>query len=223
MNWVIYNFLKTFEVSEQKVSTFVCSKTTTETDNQSVRIDTFEDRYDFRWVVLVFQPSHCKLIFDISDQFVFQRCTSSPNFFVWHIVDCAPNLHVRLVAIECFIEIFFVKSFPFRSCPSWHMNTISYIANVKFFWKITFPNWVKHLLAHFTVQPAHTINCLACVTSKYRHREFLVRTWIFTTHIHKFVPRDTKFSRIFAHIFTKETFVEAIVTSWHWSMHCIKA
>ena len=223
VHWVVNDFLKTFEVSEQKVCTFVCCKTTTETDNQCVRVDTIKNWNDFWWVVLVFQPHCCKLIFDISDQFVFQCCACSPNFFVWHIVDCAPNLHIRLVAIEVVIEIFFVKCFPFWSSPCWHVNTISYIANVKFFREITFPNWVKHLLAHFAVQPAHTVNTLASVTSKYRHREFLVCTWIFATHIHKVVPWDTKFSWIFAHIFTEETFVETVVTSWHWSVTSVKA
>ena len=73
-----------------------------------------------------------------------------------------------------FIEIFFVKSFPFGSSPSRHMNSVSNIAYMEFFREITLPDRVKHLLAYFAMKPAYTVDVLACIASKDRHTESLL-------------------------------------------------
>ena len=43
---VVHNLSQTVEVSEQQVSTFVSSKTTTETDQQRIGIDLIHQRND---------------------------------------------------------------------------------------------------------------------------------------------------------------------------------
>ena len=92
-----------------------------------------------------------------------------------------------------------------------------------FFREITFPDRREHFLRHFAVQPAYTVHLLRSIASKNRHTEtFALVTGIVTSQIHQVVPSDTHFSRITTHIFTKQTFIEIVVTGRNRSVNRIK-
>ena len=79
---IVNDLRQALQVGEEQVSTLVSSETTAETDHQSVRIDTLEQRYDTSRITLVLQPCLCELLTDISYEFLLQCHTSIPDFSI---------------------------------------------------------------------------------------------------------------------------------------------
>ena len=63
------------------------------------------------------------------------------------------------------------------------------------------------------MEPADTVGFLAGVKGEDAHREAFVGVGVLATHVHEIIPRDAEFGGIFAHVFSKEAFVEVVVTS----------
>ena len=169
--------------------TFVCCKTTSKTNKQCIRIDFIHQRNNTRRISLVLQPSVAELITDIINQFILQCDTSVPDFFIRNIIDSFPNLRIRLVFQEVFVEIFVIQFLPFRSTPSGEMYTIGNITYMIFFREVSFPNTSKHFLRNFSVQPAYTVYFLTCIACESRHTETFIRiTRINTSQVHQIFP-----------------------------------
>ena len=80
--WIVNDLRQAIQVCEEQVSTLVCSETTAETNHQSVRVDTLEQRYYTSWITLVLQPSLCKLLTNISYELLLQCHTGIPDFSI---------------------------------------------------------------------------------------------------------------------------------------------
>ena len=80
--WVVNDLSQAIQVGEEQMSTLVCSETTAETDHQSVRIDTLEQRYDTSRITLVLQPCLCELLTDVSYELLLQCHTGIPDFCI---------------------------------------------------------------------------------------------------------------------------------------------
>ena len=203
--------------------TFVSCETTTEANQQRIRINLIHQRNDTWRISLVLQPCITEWFADIINQLILHRHTSLPDFFIGHVIDSFPNLRIRLVKPEVFVEIFKVQLFPFCCTPSREVNTVSNITYVHFFREIPLPNSGEHFLRNFSVEPAHTVHFLRSVASKNRHTEtFTLVTRIITSEIHQVVPANTHSGRITSHIFTKQSFIKIVVTCRNRSMNSIK-
>ena len=189
--FVVYDLGQTVQVCEQQVGTFVSCETAAETDQQGVRVDFVQDRDNLCRISLVFQPVCLVLILDICNQFVLQCLADRPNFFVGNILDRFPVFLVGLVFEELLVEMFCKETFPFGRSPSRHMYAVGHISYVQLIGEVAFPYRSEHALGYFSMQPAYAVCFLASVQSEYTHGELLVGTWIFTSHVDKFLPADT--------------------------------
>ena len=167
--WVVYQFIKTLQVGKEQVSTFVGSETTTETNNQVIRIHLVECAHDTSRITLALHPVVAELLFQVVNQFALEAHTGSPNLLLWQLVVWRPHGEVRLVVKPLFWEGLFVDCFPFAGSPCWHVHTVGHIIHMQLLLEVAWPYWSKHLLAYLAVQPAHTVSLLASVQCKYRH------------------------------------------------------
>ena len=188
---VVDDFVETVEVREQQVRTFVGRKTTTETDNQVVRIHLTQRLNDTTRVTLGLHPVLKELLLDIVHHLAFQAHTRSPNLAVRNVCVRPPHIEVRLVVHPSFGQVFVVHIFPVRGSPCRHVNAVRHIVHVQFFGEITRPYRREHFLRNLAVQPAHAVGLLAGIQREYGHRELLVVVLrIRTTHTNQVMPLD---------------------------------
>ncbi len=221
---VVHNLRQAIQIGEEQVSTLVSSETTSKTDDECIWINLLENRNNARRVTLVLQPILTESTLDIVNQFVLQHLASLPDFLIRNIVDSLPKLCIRLILIVLSIEVLVVESLPFRSSPSWEVNTVGHVAHiVEFLREITLPDTIEHILRNLSVEPAHTVHPRTCVASESGHAEtFSVVVWIHTTHTHELIPCDAELSWILTHVLAKESLVEIVVACWHWSVNGVE-
>ena len=74
--------------------TLICSETTTETNQQGIRIDLLKDGNYLRRITLVLQPAIFILNTDVINQFILQGHTEIPDFLVGYILDSFPTFAI---------------------------------------------------------------------------------------------------------------------------------
>ena len=150
LHWVVRvvdNLSETVKVAEEEVCTLVSSESACETDSEGVRIDLVYDRHDARRVALVLEPVFLEGHLDVVDELSLESQARVPDLLVWHIVDCLPNLLVRLVCKVILVEVLGVYRLPLRSSPCWHVHTVCDIAYiVELLWEVASPDAVEHVL-----------------------------------------------------------------------------
>ena len=157
---IVHNLGQTFQICKEQMSTLVSSKTTSETNQQSIGVNLIQQSYDAGRITLILQPSLTVLLTHIIDKLVLQCHTCLPDFFIRHIIDSLPYFLVRLVIPEVFIKVGGIELFPLRCTPCREVYTIGHIAHVILLGEISLPDRSKHLLRHLSMQPAYTIYLL---------------------------------------------------------------
>ena len=134
-----------------------------------------------------------------------------------------PYLLVALVAHEFGIKIFCIELSPLCGGPTGEVDTVGHIAHMVLLRIVSVPDGGEHLLAHPTVQLAHTVHFLAGVAGKNRHAEALVVVFrILAAHTDELIPGNTEHGGIAAHIFAEELLVEIVMSGRHRRMNGIE-
>ena len=186
---IVYNFAETLKIGKQQVCTLVSSKTTAESDNQCIWIETLEQlNYTCR-IALILQPCLTELLLNIVEQLRLQSLACSPDFLIRTVIDTMPDFLVALVAHMLCIKVLSINITPLCSTPCWEVNTVGNVAHVILLRIVAFPDWSKHLLRYPTMKHRYTINLLTSVTSKCTHTELLAMIIrIGTAHANELIP-----------------------------------
>ena len=220
---IVHNLGQAVDVGEEQMGALVGGETTTETNHQRVGRDALQQRHDTCRVALVAQPRLAELLADVVDELLLQCHTRFPDFGIGHLLNGVPNGFVALVEYKARIEIFVIDETPFRGRPGGQVHAVGDVAHVVFFGEIALPQGCKHLLAHPSVELAHTVHLLAGVAGKDTHAEtFVVIIGIFAAHSYEFVPRYAQHFGVTTHIFSKESFVKIVVTCRNGRVHGVE-
>ena len=115
LHWVVRvidDFLESLKIGEEEVSSLVSRETTSETDDEGVRVDGVDSRVDVRWRALVLCPLLLSLSLHIVDELLLQSLSDVPDFLVWHVLYLLEDREVRLVVDVFLAESLLVECLP---------------------------------------------------------------------------------------------------------------
>ena len=210
---VVDDTLQTLEVGEEEVRTLVGSEATTEADDQSVGVDTFEDGYRRLGVAAVADPLLAVEGADMLDETELDSLVRLPDGLVGELLDLRPGSFLGLLLDEVLAEVLRVELLPLSRGPRRQVDAVGDVADVQLFGEEALPDGGEHLLRDTTVQQAHAVGFLTGIQCEDAHRELLVALGILTAEADEVMPRDAETPRDVAEVLAEELLVEVVVTS----------
>ena len=151
------------------MSTLVSCKTATETNKQSIRVNTIKDLLRAFGITAIFYPLITIIATNILYKMLLLVIVDFPQALIRHRLYSTPNSFICLCLHIILAEDFSKKTLPFSSRPSRHVYTIRNIANVQLLWEETWPNRRKHFLRNDTMQFTYPISFLTSIQGKCTH------------------------------------------------------
>ena len=210
---VIDDTLQALEVGEEEVRTLVGSEATTEADDQSVGVDTFEDGYRRLGVAAVADPLLAVEGADMLDETELDSLVRLPDRLVGELLDLRPGSFLCLLLDEVLAEVLRVELLPLSRGPRGQVDAVGDVADVQLFGEEALPDGGEHLLRDAAVQQAHTVGFLTGIQCEDAHGELLVALGILTAEADEVMPRDAETPRDVAEVLAEELLVEVVMTS----------
>ena len=211
---IINNPGQPLRVTEQKIGPLIGGKSPGKTYGEYLTAQAFLNLHDDPGIFQPFDSSPLNPGLDMQYHLIPQAVAKIPYFLVIHVVDFLPPIQIRLIFQKIISKILPVQITPFRGSPCRKMDTVGDISYMQFIRVITFPEILEHMLGHFPVQTAYSIDFLGQVNCQVTHGElFMVVFRMQASEPNELLPGNVQPVRIMGHIHSYQSFIKTIMPS----------